>query len=221
MGLGANIEDVRFVVLDASAFRAISGFNPGEITPQAFERARAEERLALILQNLGRAVRGEADKTAVLIILNGDPELEWAIRGSRALIEGSEVPPAFARGKDLVALVDQARRWLAAGGGDWPEADTGMAEPSRRGRRKGSTKWTAESMTREAEVAAASGMSWTEFSRKYHPRRVLGEEELEEIKPLFSGNMAEDAVELAPEESLDGSRTSGSRKRRSVAKKTS
>src|SRR5262249_23082215 len=97
MGLGANIENVRFLVIDALAFRSISGFNPGEITPQAFEQARAQERLALILQNIGRALRGGADKTAVLIILNSDPELEQAISQSKALVEGSQLPPLLVR----------------------------------------------------------------------------------------------------------------------------
>ena len=124
LGLGANVEGLRHLVVDAHAFRAIGSFTPGEITVEEFERARAEERTALILQNLGRALRGEAGKTVVLIVLNADG-LEELLATSPAVVQGSELPPVVARGEDLAELVDQARRWLEAGGGDWPEAGRG------------------------------------------------------------------------------------------------
>ena len=38
-----NIHDVRFLAVDANAFRAVASFTPGEITPEEFRRARAEE----------------------------------------------------------------------------------------------------------------------------------------------------------------------------------
>jgi DNA polymerase family B len=183
LGLGANIEDVRFLVIDARTFRALSSFNPGEITPAAFDSERAEERLAVILQNVGRALRGEAGKTVVLFVLNSDPILQKVIEKSPALSDGAELPSVFGHGEDLVSLVDQANRWLTAGGGDWP-ADSEVKNPKRKGR----PRRTRESIFQAAELALTSGTKWREFVRSTHPDRILDQEELESLKARFDAN---------------------------------
>jgi hypothetical protein len=186
IGLGANIEGLKFLVIDAEAFRAISGFNPADITPEAFEKARAEERLALILQNIGRVLRGETGKTTVLIVLNADKPLETAIRESRAIIEGTELAPVFTHGDDVVSLVDQSRRWLEANGGDWPAPDPAAKSDKRKGRPRGSPKKNLDYFTDQIEEAIASGMSWGKFSKSCHPERYLNDEDLATLKDEFN-----------------------------------
>jgi hypothetical protein len=182
---------VRFLVLDAVAFRAISGFNPGEITPEAFEKARAEERLALLMQNLGRAMRGEPGKTVVLFVLNPDKALKDAIEKSSALTDGAELPLVSASGKDLVCLVDQAGRWLAADGGEWPRLVPGAASSIQLGRPKGAGKRTKDEVLVAAQAALERGTNWSDFRRSEHPQRSLSVDELNELKARFECRVKE------------------------------
>jgi hypothetical protein len=170
-------------VIDAQNFRALSSFNPGDMTPEAFDQERAEERLAVILQNIGRAFRGEANKTVVLIVLNSDPDLEQVIRHSPALLEGSEMSPVFGHGDDIASVVAQANQWLKATGGPWPDPDPEVKNPKHRGRRRRSR----ESILQAAEVALEKGMSWREFRQAEHPERVLSTDELTSLKARFGG----------------------------------
>jgi hypothetical protein len=180
LGCGANVEGVRWLVIDTLAYRRI--VIPAELTPHAFGQARAEEREFVIMQNIGRALRGEQGKTAVVFLLNAEPALRDAVMHSAALIEGSERPSVFASGKDLAALIDQARRWLEAGGGAWPEADPRCANPKKKGR----PRLSKEEIMRAAEEAMSAGMTWREFTRHYHPERVLNPGELEVLKAKFA-----------------------------------
>jgi hypothetical protein len=182
LGLGANLPGTRFLVVDSLAFRAIGSFTPGEITPEQFAAARAQERLSILLQNVGRLLRGEEGKTAVLFLLNAEPELVEAIAASPAVVEGSELPPLVTAGKDLVQLVDQAGRWLVAGGGDWPEPDAARANSKKTGRKRKSR----ESVLAEVEAALAQGMQWREIRQKLKPQRYFSKEELEQIKQRSS-----------------------------------
>lgn len=182
LGLGANVEGLRHLVVDAHAFRAIGSFTPGEITVEEFERARAEERTALILQNLGRALRGEAGKTVVLFVLNAHG-IEDLLATSPAVVQGSDLPPIVARGDDLLQLVDQARRWLEAGGGDWPAADPDTRKPKHTAGRK--PKKTRADILAAAEVAMTSGVSWRVFSQQHKPQRQLTPEEVVALKTRF------------------------------------
>jgi hypothetical protein len=184
LGLGANLPGTRFLVVDSLAFRSIGSFTPGQITPEQFAAARAQERLAILLQNVGRLLRGEEGKTAVLFLLNAEPELVQAIATSPAVAEGSELPPLVTTSKDLVQLVDQARRWLEAGGGDWPEPDAGKADPKKKGRKPKSR----ESVLAAVKAALAEGMQWREICQKFNLRRYISKEELEQIKRRSSDN---------------------------------
>jgi hypothetical protein len=187
LGLGANVLGIRFLVVDARAFRPVASFNPAEITPEEYERTKAEERLATIEQNLGRAIRGEPGKTVVLILLNADEPLKAALQESEAIIQGSELPPVVAEGgRDLPQIVDQARRWLEAGGGDWPDKDPNKTNTKRAGRPKGSTKRTKESILEAAEAALEAGETWSDFARRENVRRVLSPEEMGELKARFN-----------------------------------
>ena len=182
LGLGANLRDLRFLVADAHAFRAISSFTPGLISPEEFARARAEERTGLLLQNLGRALRGEGGKTAVLVVLNADQELLEVLETAPAILQGSELPPVLATGEDLKILIDQASRWLAQDGGDWPAPNPSLQAPPPRGRR---ARKTREQVLEAAATAIQAGMSWKEFRHSHHPQRQLSPEELGELKARF------------------------------------
>jgi hypothetical protein len=144
-------------------------------------------------------LRGEPGKTTVLFILNTDPRLEKALRESRALIDGAEVPPIFAHGTDFVSLVDQARRWLQSDGGDWPPPNSEVRNPAHKGRPKGSTKKTEESIIAEIEAAATNGMSWREVCRSRHLKRFLSKEDLETFKVLYFDAGPHDEAGVPPE----------------------
>lgn len=186
LGVGANILGIRFLVVDAHAYRAIAGFNPGEVSPEEFERLRTAERLSLILQNIGRALRGEEGKTVALFVLNADDDLLAAIRTSPAILEGSELPPIAVTGKDLPTLVDQAGRWLARGGGDWPDPDPTKAGPKPgRPKKDGLTAARREKIARLADDAISAGVGWREFSRKHNLNRDLSKPELGRLAARF------------------------------------
>jgi hypothetical protein len=135
------------------------------------------------MQNIGRAIRGEPGKTVVLIILNADKELKAAIQCAAALTDGCELPPVFGAGTDLKQLVDQADRWLEAGGGEWPEAEPGTGGQKRKGRPPTKTK---DAVLKAAEAALNAGIGWREFSRKENVGRVLTHAERVELKARFS-----------------------------------
>lgn len=184
LGTGANILHIRHLVVDANAFRAIGSFTPGTMTPEEFNRNRAEEQTALILQNVGRALRGEVGKTVVIIVLNADDHLLAALKANPAILQGCERPPVFATGgKDLGQLVDQAGRWLAAGGGDWPAPDPAKAKPNRAGR---TSRKTREDVLATAEDAINACVEWRVFVTKHHPQRYLDAAELDALKTRFA-----------------------------------
>lgn len=192
LGLGVNIKDVRHLAVDAAAFRALASFTPDQITPEEFARLRAEERLSLILQNAGRALRGEKGKTVVLFVLNADPDLIAAIQNSGAIREGAELPTVIATGPDLQILVDQAAQWLAADGGNWPISAPQKGGP-KPGRPKGTASKSPETVFAAATAAIAEGINWREFCRKHHPSRVLNQDQLAELKARFATEKASDA----------------------------
>jgi hypothetical protein len=186
MGLGANVLGLRYLVLDANAFRSVAGFNPAEVTREAFVEMRAQERLALIMQNVGRALRGEEGKTVVVLLLNTDSVLAKAIEASPAILEGSELAPVIARGSNVASLIEQACRWLEAGGGEWPTGRSDVRDPRpKKGRPKGSAAKTKDDIYRAAEEARRVGMSWRDFSRKKHPANTLTREEMGLLKARF------------------------------------
>src|SRR5262249_2370995 len=130
-----------------------------------------------------RALRGEEDKTAVILVLNTDSDLEQSIRDSKGLHKGCKLPPVFARGKDLVSLIDQSCRWLDANGGDWPQPDPEIVNPKRKGRKKEKSK---ASIIAEIEPAKRAGMTWREFHRKNNLSRLRNHDDMDEIKRRFS-----------------------------------
>jgi hypothetical protein len=187
IGVGANILGLRHLVLDARAFRAKGSFIPEEVTPEEYESSQAEERLTRVTQNLGRAFRGEENKTVVIVFVNADLGFQQAIRSTSALNDGAELPTVFAGGADLKQLVDQADRWLEAGGGDWPEGDPEVTSVKKKGR---PPKRTKEDVMAAADAAMAAGTSWREFSRKEHVGRVLTHVETVALKQRFAGVVA-------------------------------
>jgi hypothetical protein len=181
MGVGSNrMQGLRCLVVDAHAFRRISSFTPAEVTPEEFARLRAEERAALIFQNIGRGLRGEAGKTLALIILNADPDLRDVLAGTPAIIQGSEERPVSIPGDDLGVLLDQAKRWLDANGGPAPDPD-----PSKASRRIGRPANHIKATPDDARAAAEAGVTHREYCRQRHVERLPPEIRLE-IKAIFS-----------------------------------
>jgi hypothetical protein len=183
LGTGTNLLDIRFLVVHANAFRHIGGFTPGQITPEAFEKARADEVAGLILQNVGRALRGEPGKTVVIFVLNAEGPLIDAIKAAPAITGGSELPPVIATGDHIPTLVDQAGRWLVAGGGDWPAQDPTRSPKKRKGGRPKTQ--TKDKLRQKAKSAAQSGLTWREFMNRTRPQRILSADELEDLRQEF------------------------------------
>ena len=140
-----------------------------------------EERVSLLLQNVGRGLRGEEGKLLTIFLLNADGAFLRAVASSPAVVQGSERAPIFA-GTHLPQVVDQARRWHEAGGGDWPSPDPGLAPPP-----TGRKRRTRDELLEEADAAIKVGTPWPEFRRKHRPERVLSGEEVGRLKARFKG----------------------------------
>jgi hypothetical protein len=165
-GVGVNIAGVVLLVIDAEAFRPTRSFNPGELTIEAFERARAEERAAKLVQAVGRIARGEEGKVAAVVLRNVDDDLRAAILGMDWLASCSESVIFPGAGDDLGVIVDQVDRWLGAGGGDWPEPDQEAA--TRKPRPKRGRKDSPTEILQLARDKKAEGVSYRKFSQWKH-----------------------------------------------------
>jgi hypothetical protein len=189
LGKGVNLKDVRTLIVDVNAFRPISSFTPGELTIEEFERARTRERCALMIQNVGRVLRGEKGKTACVVLLNADDEFVKELMASPSIQEGCEEPALRpAAGGDIEQVMDQCRRWLDAGGGDWPPPDASIKKAKKKpGPRKGQTTKSLELTLASAQEAAARGDTWRQFARAHHPERYLSGKDLELVRACFPG----------------------------------
>jgi hypothetical protein len=181
-GVGVNIAGVVLLVIDAEAFRPTRSFNPGELTIEAFERARAEERAVKLVQAVGRIARGEEGKVAAVVLRNVDDDLRAAIRGMDWLESCSESVIFPGAGDDLGVIVDQVDRWLGASGGDWPEPDQEAA--TRKPRPKRGRKYSPTEILKLARDKKAGGMSYREFSQSKHLDRYP-EDLREMVKAIF------------------------------------
>jgi hypothetical protein len=186
LGLGVNITNVTTIVLDCQEVRRPSSFTPGTLAPEDYLRMRADDHVSVLMQNLGRALRGERGKLVSFILLNASPELIKAILTAPAVVEGSERPPVIALGKDVKQVVDQADRWFKAGGGGIPES--GVCGGKVNGRPKGAKVVTRESIHAQAAEAMKAGTSWRDFARRYHADRYLDEEERAALQARFEAN---------------------------------
>jgi hypothetical protein len=189
VGVGVNVLGLRWLVLDCSAFRAISSFNPTNITKESFKVARAEERLALLHQNLGRILRGEPGKTACLILLNdnvGDedaPTLFDGLKKSQALLDSCVQPPLFLLRESRTRIIGEASAWLDKAGGEWPKLPPEMLDEDKKA---GRPKRSKDDIIKDAEEAIANGVAWREFRNKSRPERVLDEQEMADLKARFT-----------------------------------
>ncbi|MBV8314070.1 MAG: hypothetical protein JOZ53_03960, partial [Planctomycetaceae bacterium] len=182
LGRGANLLGICHLLVDANAFRAVSGFAAATITPDEFARLRAEERLALVLQNIGRCLRGEDGKRVAIFVLNADAPLIDLLAACPAVVEGSTRPPVVTWSADLPRAVEQADRWLPTGGA-WP-----TPTPPPTTKRKGSNgrpRKTLAGISVLADQAVAAGTSWREFYRANHLDRDLDPADVATIKARF------------------------------------
>ncbi len=168
LGLGANVLDTRFLLLDSLAYRSIASFTPGEITPEQF----AERGPAADVDHVPRTSAGycEAEGQDGRFVpaqcrAGADP----GHRQSPAVLEASHLPPVVAAGQDLNQLVDQARRWLKADRRGWPAADPERKNPKKSGRKPKSP----ESVMAETKAAMAEGISWRDVRQNRKPSRHL------------------------------------------------
>jgi hypothetical protein len=188
LGKGVNLEGLRILVIDTSAFRPISSFAPGELSHAEFDYARARERLGLMMQNIGRLLRGDSGKIACVILLNADDDLIGALLADPAIREACDLPPVFARSDDLSPLVEGCRRCVAAGGGSWPDSDPGSKKPRKRRKKHPDAGEKARSIFDHGRQAVAAGWTKRQFSRSNHPERHLPQEELEKLAALFKSS---------------------------------
>jgi hypothetical protein len=182
LGAGVNVDDLCWMVLDCDAFRALSSFNPALLTPESYKVSRTQERLALLIQNLGRLLRGKEGRRCVLILLNADSELEEALRNSESIREAVEQPPIFRVTTEQRRLIFEAAAWLAGGAEFWPLRDASEVPAEKT---NGRPRRTKEDIQAAAEKAIAEGVTWPTFRKTVRPERFLDATELEELKALF------------------------------------
>ena len=193
MGTGADVPGLKYIVVDCDAFRPTASFNPEELTQEEYARHRTEERVSLLLQNVGRGLRGEEGKLLTVVLLNADEEFLKAVASSPAVVQGSELAPVSAPGASLPQAVDQARRWHEQGGGAWPEPDPRIKDPT--GGRK---RQTREGLLARGDAAIKSGTSWREFRRACHPEKILSEGGVASLKTRFGDKGGTETPQPSP-----------------------
>jgi hypothetical protein len=173
LGHGVNIDKLRVIVVDCNAFRPAASFNPKNLTVEEFERFRRQERLALLMQVIGRLPRGEPGKIGVIILLHADDEIMAAIRSCDAINQGCDLPPIYAFGEDMNVVIDQSARYLD--GGEWPAPDPGKSRLRKAGRKK---TISLEVTLKRAKQARKDGMEWRAFYKKNHLEEYETNEQL-------------------------------------------
>src|SRR5262249_1872472 len=152
------------LIIDCDAFRPLSSFVPENLTEQEYERYQARERLGLILQCVGRALRGDESKTACVILIRSDAEIMHEISNSDMIQDACTDPLIIERGEDIGVVLDQCKRWLEAGGGLWPLEDLSRGIRSQVGR----PKRDLASLLEEAILAKKDRVKWRDFARRFH-----------------------------------------------------
>lgn len=201
LGTGANFLGLRTLIVDCNAFRRLSSFTPETIDRDSFAESQAKERAAIVAQNVGRLLRGESGKVAVLVLLNAEPDLVGALARDPFIRESVIEPPVVSpRYESLSSLVSDACRWHGQNGVE-PWECTDEPYTGRESKRKASLN-AERSKTRQVEREAKReakrdelrnraiddsdrGITWKIFARKYHPERHFDGDDLDEIKRLF------------------------------------
>lgn len=201
LGTGANFLGLRTLIVDCNAFRRLASFTPETIDLRSFEESQAKERAAIVAQNVGRLLRGESGKVAVLILLNAERNLVEALARDPFIRESVIEPPVVSpRYESLSSLVSDAHRWHGQNGVE-PWECTDEPYKSRESVRKASLN-AERSKTRQVDRDAKHeakrdrlrnqaiddsdrGITWKAFSRKCHPKRYFDAAEIDELKRLF------------------------------------
>lgn len=176
LGLGVNVKGTVFLHVDANAYRAIGSFNPATISPEEYTKHQEDERISVLLQNIGRALRGEKGKRVVLFIANADEALIKALAASQAVLEGSEKPPVVVTGEDHQKLIEEADGWL--GTGKWVPSAKPEKKRGSGGRPTGSDR-TIESITTQLEGFKAMGKTKKQVKDGIHYYRLKGDLQIE------------------------------------------
>jgi hypothetical protein len=197
---GFNWTGLRTLVVDCNAFRRISSFTPKDVTLKSFQESQAKERAAIVAQNIGRLLRGESGKVAVLILLNAEPPLIDALAKDEFIINAVVEPPIVTpRYSGLGSLIHDSSDWLHRNGVDsWKcsesnakavRAAIGVSNEKRTNERREKRELkraaTRERLRIEAAQAAGNGSTWKEFSRARHVDRYFDEVEIQAIRDLF------------------------------------
>ena len=201
LATGANLIGLRTLVVDCMAFRRLSSFSPDEIDRDSFMRYQAKERAAIVTQNVGRLLRGEAGKVAALILLNAEPELVEAL-ASDEFIRGSvkSTPIVTPRYEGLESLVRDCKLWLDKKGLDpWECSESTYKSrkaalthvsnlkraESRQESREAKRNAKRERLRLEATEAAENDIGWKSFSVRTNIKRYFEPDELVKIRDLF------------------------------------
>ena len=201
LGTGANFLGLRTLVVDCSAYRRLASFTPGTIDRDAFEENQARERAAIVVQNVGRLLRGEPGKVALLILLNAEAQLVEALARDPFIRQSVEHEPVVTpRYESPETLVQDARRWHGCNGvNPWhctevpyavresqrmTASNTARSE-RRRNSREARRAANRERLRSEAQQAANAGEPWRAFARRTHIDRHFDAAEIETMRVLF------------------------------------
>jgi hypothetical protein len=161
-----NLLGMVTVVVDAKSFRPLSSFNPSALTEGEFDRMQAEEHAALILQVIGRLLRGELSKRVAVLILNAPPGLGQALRASDLFGESCSLDPIFVESDSIHQAIDQFDRWLAGEGDDFPAPDPALAP------RRKKNCFARQSCEGRAVEMAKAGENWSTIYKRLNLWRL-------------------------------------------------
>jgi hypothetical protein len=201
LATGANLLNLRTLVVDCAAFRRIATFTPESVEIESFMKSQAKDRAAIVAQNVGRLLRGESGKVALLILLNAEAELVEALARDKFIRESVEnVPIITPRYESLTPLVRDAYRWHGQNGVE-PWRCSEEQRESRESQRKASLvaersksrqvdrdakrETKRDRLRNQAIDASDRGVTWKIFSRKTNVNRYFDDSEIDEIKSLF------------------------------------
>ena len=174
-----NLVGMVTIVVDASSFRPISSFNPSSMAKDEFQRSRDDEHLSLLLQVIGRILRGDAEKRAAVIVLNAPSGLTRTLPECPVFREACKLTPIFREGDDILQVVDQFDRWLAGEGDEFPPPNPELRRP------KGRPRAGRDEREKRAIQMAQEGQKWSAIYSNLNLKR-LAEEDRERIRLVCS-----------------------------------
>jgi hypothetical protein len=165
-----NLVDSTTLVVDCSSFRPYRSFNPSELSEYGLDQARAEEHRALLVQIIGRVLRGAPDKKVGIIPLNCPDEVLKSLHASDLFRTTCEQEPIFSKSNDIIQAIDQMDRWLAEDSENFPAPNPAVRCFRRRYQN------VQANVEMEAIELAKAGANWSAIYRKLNLHRLSPED---------------------------------------------